>query len=93
MTRNRALRAHAWTFAVGACALSAANWFTGAPWWSFWPLAVWAVALTAHYLVAKTSSVDQRWTEERTAEVHAKSYDVDHIDRIARDRPTEPRPK
>ena len=37
--RARAFRVHAWVFAAGACALSAANWFTGPPWWSFWPLA------------------------------------------------------
>jgi hypothetical protein len=87
MTGARALRIHAWAYAMGACALSAANWLTGSPWWSFWPLAGWAVLLAGHYLVTKTETVDERWTEERTAEVHAKSYDVSHIDSIARDQP------
>jgi hypothetical protein len=86
MTGKLALRLHAWAFASGAVVLSAANWFTGAPWWSFWPLAAWAVAFAAHYLIRKSRSVDEHWTEERAAEVHAKSYDVDHIDRIAADR-------
>lgn len=85
MNASRALRVHAWIFAAGACALSVANWLTGGPWWSFWPLGAWALVFAGHYLVSKTSSVDERWTEERTAEVHAKSYDVSHIDSIARD--------
>jgi hypothetical protein len=87
VTRQQALRAHGWAFGAGACLLSAANWFTGPPWWSFWPLGIWAFVFAAHYLVAKTTTVDDRWTEERTAEVHAKSYDTDHIDRIAKDQP------
>lgn len=85
MNTSRALRIHAWFFVAGACVLSAANWLTGGPWWSFWPLGVWALVFAGHYLVSKTSSVDERWTEERTAEVHAKSYDVAHIDSIAKD--------
>ena len=96
MTGAQALRAHVWSYVVGASVLSAANWIIGSTWWSFWPLAVWGVALAAHTLVRKTSSVDEHWVDEHTAEVHAKSYDVDHIDRIARDQSeesTEPRPK
>lgn len=83
MSGTQALRLHAWAFAAGALALSAANWFTGAPWWSFWPLAAWALLLAAHYLARKSRSVDEHWAQERAAEVHAKSYDADHIDRIA----------
>lgn len=96
MTAARALRIHAWTYVAGVCVLSAANWLTGDPWWSFWPLGVWGLIFAAHYLVSKTSSVDERWTEQRTAEVHAKSYDVSHIDSIAKDQPrdaSEPGPK
>lgn len=96
MTGAQALRAHAWAYAVGACVLSTANWMIGGAWWSFWPLALWGVALAAHYLVRKASSVDEHWVDEHTAQVHAKSYDVDHIDRIAKDHPgqsTVPRPR
>ena len=63
----------------------AANWFTGAPWWSFWPLAAWGVVLAVHYLVHKARTVDEDWVEERTADLHSKSYDAGHIDRIAGD--------
>ncbi|MBM3353905.1 MAG: 2TM domain-containing protein [Betaproteobacteria bacterium] len=80
-----ALRRHAGAYAVVACVLSAANWHTGAPWWSFWPLAIWGVALGVHYLIHKTQSVDAAWVEERTAELHSRSYDAGHIDRICAD--------
>jgi hypothetical protein len=96
MTGAQALRLHVWAYVAGACVLSAVNWKVGDTWWSFWPLAVWGVALAGHYMVRKTSSVDEHWVDEHTAEVHAKSYDVDHIDRIAKDQPgesAEPRPK
>ncbi len=91
-----AFRWHAWAYVAGACALSVTNWFTGAPWWSFWPLAGWGVALAGHYLFQKSRTVNEAWVEERTAELHSKSYDASHIDRIAEDQPgksTEPRPK
>ena len=82
-TAARAFRWHAWAYAAGACALSVANWLTGTPWWSFWPLGVWGLALAAHYLVQKTRTVNEAWVEERAADLHSKSYDASHIDRIA----------
>lgn len=42
--------------------------------------------LAAHYLVHKTATVDEDWVEERTADLHSKSYDAHHIDQIAADR-------
>jgi hypothetical protein len=85
MTLRRAFRVHAWAYFAAACTLSLANWYTGAPWWSFWPLAVWGVVLAVHYLVYKTGTVDEAWVEERTADLHSKSYDAGHIDQIAAD--------
>lgn len=84
--RPGVFRRHAGAYAVVACALTAANWHTGAPWWSFWPLAAWGTVLAAHYLIHKTRSVDEAWVEGRTAELHSKSYDAGHIDQIAADR-------
>jgi len=88
-----AFRRHAWAYAAGACVLSVANWFTGAPWWSFWPLATWAVALGGHYLLLKSRKVDAAWVEERTADLHSKSYDAGHIDRIVADQEGRKDPK
>lgn len=93
MTARQKFRAHAWTYVAGVCVLMAANWLTGAPWWSFWPIALWGLALAAHYLVHKTGTVDEAWAEERTADLHSKSYDAAHIDRIAGDRRAETPPR
>ena len=41
--------------------------------------------LAVHYLVHKTATVDEDWVEERTANLHSKSYDAHHIDQIAAD--------
>lgn len=91
MLAKQKFRAHAWTYCAGVCVLSASNWFTGAPWWSFWPVALWSAVLAVHYLVHKTGTVDEAWAEERTADLHSKSYDAAHIDRIAGDRGGEDR--
>ena len=76
-------RWHAAAYAAGAAALVLANVIIGGGWWSFWPLAVWSVALGVHYLFHKASAIDERWVDERTAELHSKSYDASHIDRIS----------
>jgi hypothetical protein len=81
----RAIRLHAWAYAAGAGILLAANWLTGGPWWSFWPLAAWGIALAAHAMIHKAGAVDESWAEERTADLRSKSYDASHIDRIAAD--------
>jgi hypothetical protein len=66
-------------------ALALADFLTPGSWWSFWPIALWAVAFAAHYLIYKARTVDESWVEERTADLHSKSYDASHIDRIAED--------
>lgn len=63
---------------LAAIALAAA---TG-PRWPFWVMLVWGLVLLVHYLVYKTRTVDDRWVEERTEELHLKSYDRDHIQNI-----------
>ena len=87
MNTRRALRLHTWAFAAGCAVLVAANWLTAGWWWSFWPIAAWAVVFTGHYLVYKARSVDERWVEERTDELRSKSYDAGHIDAIKKDPP------
>ena len=42
--------------------------------------------LAVHYLIQKSRTVDENWVEERTAELHSKSYDAGHIDQIAEDK-------
>jgi hypothetical protein len=84
MTAARAIRLHVGLYVAFAVVLTAVNGATGGGWWSFWPLGIWAVALGVHYMVYKTRTVDESWVEERTADLHSKSYDAGHIDDIAR---------
>ena len=35
-----------------------------------------------HYMLAKASTVDERWAEERARELTIKSYDRSHIESI-----------
>ncbi|MEW6687969.1 MAG: 2TM domain-containing protein [Pseudomonadota bacterium] len=79
----RWVRIHAWAFGAGVLCLAGANWVTGGPWWSFWPIALWSMALALHYFVCKARTVSETWAEERAADLHSKSYDAHHIDSIA----------
>lgn len=63
---------------LGFLALAAA---TGWRWMS-WLMLVWGILLLVHYLVYKTRTVDERWVDQRTEELHLKSYDRDHIQNI-----------
>lgn len=47
-----------------------------------WPITLWGVAFAAHYFYSKARTADERWVEERTAELRSKSYDASHIDSI-----------
>lgn len=82
-TARTVFRWHAWAYAAGASALVLANVLTGSGWWSFWPLAVWSVAMGVHYLFHKAGAIDEHWVDERTAELRSKSYDASHIDKIS----------
>lgn len=82
---KRTFRRHAWAYCAAFVLLSGANWFSGPPWWSFWPLGAWGVAFAIHFLLYKARSVDEDWVAERTADLHSRSYDASHIDRIAAD--------
>lgn len=79
---GRTFRRHLFLFCVGNGALTAANVYTGAPWWAFWPLVVWGLVLMVHFLFYRASTVDDVWVEERTQDLRSKSYDYAHIDNI-----------
>ncbi|MGQ0511171.1 MAG: 2TM domain-containing protein [Betaproteobacteria bacterium] len=80
---ERAFLLHRLAFGTGVALLSLANWLSGLPWWSFWPIAAWSTIFGVHYLIHKARSTDERWVEERVADLHSKSYDAGHIDSIA----------
>jgi hypothetical protein len=82
----RAFRRHLFSFVLGNCVLTAINVYTGAPWWSFWPLIAWGLLLMIHYLFFRAATVEDAWVEERILDLRAKSYDLGHID-VIRDNP------
>lgn len=63
--------------------LTAANFWTGAPWWALWPLVITGGLFTLHYLVYKTTMIDDTWVDERAGDLYDRSYDQGHIDSIA----------
>jgi len=78
-----ALRRHLLLFLGVNAALNLVNCFVGAGWWAFWPLVTWSVLFMIHYLRYKATTVDEQWVEARAAELRLKSYDRDHIEKIA----------
>lgn len=78
----RAFRPHLVAYLLVNAALTAVNVYLGAPWWAVWPLVVWGLLLTLHFLFHRAASVDDAWVEERTLDLRAKSYDMGHIDDI-----------
>ena len=80
----RAFRTHAWAFWAGVASLAGANWLSGSPWWSFWPTAAWSIVFGVHFLVHKARTTDERWADERAADLRSKSYDAYHMDTVAK---------
>ena len=63
--------------------LTGINLWTGAPWWALWPLVITGGLFTLHYLIYKTSMIDDAWVDERAGDLYDRSYDQGHIDSIA----------
>jgi len=84
LSSRRWYRRHLAAYLVVNIGLTAANIVGGAPWWAFWPFAIWSMVLLVHYLIYKTSTVDDAWVNERIDDLRSKSYDLSHIDDITR---------
>ncbi len=78
----RAFKPHVLTYLGVNVALTAVNVYQGAPWWAVWPLVVWGLLVTVHFLYYRAISVDDAWVEERALDLRSRSYDVSHIDDI-----------
>jgi len=63
--------------------LTAVNFYTGAPWRALWPLVITGGLFTLHYLIYKTTLIDDAWVDERAGDLYDRSYDQGHIDSIA----------
>jgi len=77
------LRRHLLLFLGVNATLNLVNYFVGTGWWAFWPLAAWSILFMIHYLRYKAATVDEQWVDDRAAELRLKSYDRDHIEKIA----------
>jgi hypothetical protein len=63
--------------------LTALNLWTGKPWWALWPLVITGGLFTLHYLIFKTTLINDDWVDERAGDLYDRSYDQGHIDSIA----------
>jgi cell division protein FtsW (lipid II flippase) len=70
---------HLIAFVLVNVLLTGVNVYQGPPWWAFWPLVVWGLVLMLHFLLHRASAVNEAWVEERTLDLHSKSYDASHI--------------
>lgn len=75
----RGLQIHRFALLAILVAINAANLFTGAPWWAFWPSAVWAVIFTVHLCVVRSIVIDEEWVNARANDLREHSYDFDHM--------------
>ena len=75
-------RRHLAAFVLVNALLTGVNIYQGPPWWAFWPLIAWGLVLMLHFLMHRAAAVNESWVEERTLDVHSKSYDAGHIDDI-----------
>lgn len=78
----RTFRVHLLIYLAVNAVLTGINIYAGAPWWAVWPLVMWGLLVMLHFLVYRTTSVDDAWVEERTLDLRSKSYDMGHIDDI-----------
>jgi hypothetical protein len=79
---SRTFKGHLLIYLTVNAVLTGINIYTGAPWWAVWPLLLWGLLVMLHFLVYRTTSVDDAWVEERTLDLRSKSYDMGHIDDI-----------
>lgn len=73
-------RRHLLLFSLCIGLLHALNIWQGAPWWAFWPGLIWGVALSLHYFLYKSLTIDESWVDERIDDLREKSYDIAHLD-------------
>ena len=51
-------------------------------WSTFYPMLVWTVVLSVHFLVYRSLTVDARWVDERVEKVGYQPWDTGHIQEI-----------
>ena len=74
---------HKWLFIGAQVFLTVLNVLVGSGWWAFWPLVVWGLPFTIHFLWYRSAEVDQEWVDERALDINLQSYDRSHIEAIS----------
>lgn len=62
--------------------LTLINIATGPPWWALWPLLVTGLLFCTHWFVVLSIKADERWADQRAADLQERSYDQSHIEDI-----------
>lgn len=78
------LRRHVIAYVAVIGCSSVINIIDGAPWWAFWPTAVWGTVLMIHFFIVKAMTIDESWANERALDLREHSYDFDHMKDIER---------
>ena len=78
---TRYFRPHAWAYGI-AMLLALTQILRSVEWWFFWPLMIWTILFSIHFMVFKSLNVDSDWVAERAARATDKAYDVSHIESI-----------
>ncbi len=77
----RYFRPHAWAYGI-AVLLAFLLALASVELWLFWPMMVWTILFTIHFLVVKSLDVDSDWVAERTEKTAMKAFDISHIETI-----------
>ncbi|MFP6746773.1 MAG: hypothetical protein VCD66_04140 [Alphaproteobacteria bacterium] len=65
-------------FGIAALMISARVTF--APWMPlFWPLAIWYVVFSLHFLLVRSLTANDDWADERADKIRRHAYDFQHV--------------
>ena len=54
--------------------------YTVAPWMPiFWPLLIWYLLFSLHFLLVRTLSANDDWADERADKLRRHAYDFQHV--------------
>lgn len=51
-------------------------------WSIFWLMLFWGVVVLIHYLAVRVMNIDEKWVDERTADITYNTQDLSHIEAI-----------
>ena len=73
---------HALAFSAAICIWSLLHFLLPGSWSVFWPMLFSGVVVLIHYLAARVMNIDEKWVDERTADITYNTQDLGHIEAI-----------